>query len=388
MSVIRNYISLFIVVLLSLNGDAQEKANPVGKKFPVVAWYSVDATHNTRAQYKLMSKAGFNLSLSAPLTKEETIRGLHEARGTGVKLIVDCQESRNADQAFIAEVKNHSTLGMYYLSDEPDKDFFDNLAAKVNNIHKTDDVHAGYINLLPIYANNEQLKAESYDDYLDTYLSKVHTTFLSYDNYPFVRETFREDFYTNLEVVSGKCKEACVSFWGFARSIYSNDYYQIDEGRLRLQVFANMAYGAQGIQYFTYGVPQGGSTAILDSLYKKTNLYDVVTIINREVQAVGKYSFGADFTAVMHVSKDNRDVLTPIINDIEFSGESVLVSLFEKDGVRYLMMVNKDYLSSQTVAVGFDNEARHINKKGRKKAAQKRYVGIMAAGDWLLFQLN
>lgn len=388
MSVTRKFISLFIVVLLSFNGNAQESLTPVGKKYPVVAWYSVDAPHNTREHYKLMSKAGFNLSLSAPLTKDETIKGLREARGTGVKLIIDCQDSRNANIAFITEVKNYSSLGMYYLSDEPGKDYFDNLVSKVDRINSTDGIHSGYINLLPIYASNDQLKAKSYDDYLDSYLSKVHTSILSYDHYPFVREIFRNDFYANLEVVSRKSRDVGKPFWGFVRSCYTKDYCNIDEGRLRLQVFANMAYGAQGIQYFTYGVPKGGRTAVLDSLYQKTKLYDLVTIINREVQAVGKYTLGADFITVIHVSEESENIMIPNIKSIEHSGESLLVSLFKKDGVMYLMMVNKDYLSIQNVSVEFNSKARIINKKGCKKTDLKRYVGAMPAGDWLLFQLN
>ena len=78
MSVTRKFISLFIVVLLSFNGNAQESLNPVGKKYPVVAWYSVDAPHNTREHYKLMSKAGFNLSLSAPLQKMKPSRAFEK----------------------------------------------------------------------------------------------------------------------------------------------------------------------------------------------------------------------------------------------------------------------------------------------------------------------
>ena len=80
--------------------------------------------------------------------------------------------------------------------------------------------------------------------------------------------------------------------------------------------------------------------------------------------------------------------MIPNIKSIEHSGESLLVSLFKKDGVMYLMMVNKDYLSIQNVSVEFNSKARIINKKGCKKTDLKRYVGAMPAGDWLLFQLN
>ena len=289
-SKIRNYFCLIITAFLTLNTNAQGYGKLTGEQYPVIAWYSIDAEHNTKEQYRRISNAGFNLALTSFLTKEEIKKALHEAKGTGVKLIVDCQESRNANLPFINEIKESPALGMYYLCDEPNKDYFETLAERQNRILNSDRIHAGYINLLPIYANKEQLKAESYSDYLDSFLSKVQVPFLSYDHYPFLRESFRDDFYTNLETVAKKCNNAGISFWGFARSYYSKEYYMIDEGRLRLQVFANMAYGAQGIQYFTYSVPKGGERAIVDSSYRKTVLYDVVKKINSEVQVVGKYS--------------------------------------------------------------------------------------------------
>ena len=384
----RRCFFLFLVAFETLNMGAQEYVNPTDGEYPVVAWYSVDGAHNTRVQYKQMAKAGFNLSLSSFLTKDEIIQGLQEARGTGVKLIVDCQESRNANQAFISEIKDNPALGMYYLCDEPKKDYFNVLRTKVSRIHSTDGVHEGYINLLPVYANRDQLNAESYDDYLDTYLKTVKTSFLSYDHYPFVREDFREDFYTNLELVSKKCQENGKQFWGFVRSCYSDNFYLIDEGRLRLQVFANIAYGAQGIQYFTYGVPKGSVSAIVDTSYNKTELYNIVRKINREIQVVGKYYLAASIEGVFHVGRENNSVLTSLIDNIEISGESILVSLFKKNNTMYVMMVNKDFLNTQTVNISFKNKTTFINKKGIKKVSRLKYKKEISAGDWLLFQLN
>lgn len=381
--------SLLLAVLFQTFASAQTYFNPTGEKYPVLAWYTFDADHSVRSQFRQLAKAGFNISLSAYMTKDEALESLRQAKGTGVKLIVDCQEARNADAEFVNLVKGSDALAMYYLKDEPKKDYFGNLKGKIDRLSYLDSEHAGYINLLPIYATNEQLNADSYEDYLDTYIQVVHPMYISYDHYPFLRDSFREDFYDNLEIVSRKSRQESIPFWGFVRSIFSEDYYAIDEGRLRFQVFINMAYGAQGIQYFTYGVPNNGNTsAIVDTSFNKTSLYDIVKIINKEVQILGKYTLGANNWNILHLNEAGVNELAPFLDCIGPLENNLLLTRFDNAGEKYLLIVNKDFINTHQVSVTFHQKAKMINKKGRISRGRRQFINELKAGDWLLFRLK
>jgi hypothetical protein len=67
--------------------------------------------------------------------------------------------------------------------------------------------------------------------------------------------TSRSDFYANLEVCSTKAREAGIPFWAFALTTAHLSYPVPTMGQLRYQVYSNLAYGAQGIEYYTYWKP-------------------------------------------------------------------------------------------------------------------------------------
>jgi len=368
---------------------AQNYINPVGKKFPVVAWYSVEPGYITRSEYKMMSKAGFTLSLSSFLSKEETIKALSVAKGTGVKLIVDCQDARNAATPFINNVKNSKALGLYYLSDEPSSDYFQNLQEKVQRIKINDNSHYPYINLLPLYASSEQTNTSSYKDYLERYIEMMEPDYISYDHYPFVRDEYRLDFFDNLDIVSKVCKKHNIVFWGFVRSLYDSNYTKIDEGRIRFQVFSQLAYGAQAIQYFTYSSPRGCGYAIVDSLHNKTPLYDIVSAINHEIQGYSKFFLNSNVLSIVHSDKQGQEgnKISNVISHLDSNGVGVLLSLFEKKGKYYLIVVNKDYENSQEVTIEFNKKAKVISQKGRAKTSSYHRF-VLEAGNGMLFHLK
>ena len=384
----RKYACLLLAALTSLNSSAQNYFNPTGKKYPIVAWHSVDAAHNTRAHYMKMAKAGFNLSLSDFFSEQETRRALKEVRGTGVKLIVNCQEGRNASPAFINDIKGNTSVGLYYICDEPIIDYFEVIKAKSDRIMEADGFHYPYVNLLPSYADKGLLGTESYANYLYDYIEIVHPSYISFDHYPFVRDSFRNDIYDNLEIVSEVCKDKGIPFWGFARTLVDNNYHAVDEGRLRFQVFINIAYGAQGIQYFSYAVTKGGKEAIVDSLYKPTEVYETVKKINKEVHSIENYVLGAELIRVLHVRSLIDCVKISHIKSFVSSGNGVLISQFEKDGIKLLMVVNKDFENNQHISVTFSQIVSMINKKGRRMRGRRDYEINLKAGDWRLFKLN
>ena len=83
---------------------------------------------------------------------------------------------------------------------------------------------------------------------------------VSFDHYPVISDgkgpaSLRGEWYENLEIVSAAARKAGKPMWAFALSVPHSSYPAPTPAHLRLQVFSNLAYGAQVIQYFTYWTP-------------------------------------------------------------------------------------------------------------------------------------
>lgn len=386
----KKFYPLLFAYFISISCFSQVYHNPVGKEYPIVAWYSVEPDHIATKEYYKLKSAGFNLALSLYFDKNEVIHALKEAEETGVKLIVDCKEIRNADVDFINTIKREKALGMYFLDDEPSCELYGSLSDKRKKIYDSDSQHNSYINLYPIYASKEQLKSESYSEYVRSYIEILSPPFVSFDHYPFVKGKCRDDYFDNLKIVSSLCNEYGVPFWGFVRTLVDKRYDAVEEGKLRFQVFSNIAYGAKGIQYYTYTTLKSAIKSILDKDYAPTDIYSCVSSINKEVQSCSKfYNKSFDHT-VYHVNDDSgicSDSI-PYIDSIKYDGCGYLLSFFKKGSRCYLLIVNKDYDNSQALSISFKKKAITINEMGEKRGRKREYQLTIGAGDGVLFQVR
>lgn len=385
---IKQLLLSFLLLFNFTTGGAQ-LYNPVPNDFPIIAWYSLEPNFINHREFKNLKKSGFNIALTAPLTGQETLEALRLAENSGVKLIIDCRETRIIDTSFIERVKTIKSFEQYYLSDEPSENNFSYLREKQQCFDESDSIHQPYINLLPIYASKEQLGVDTYEDYITRYINIFKPQYISFDNYPFVRDEFRRDYYDNLSVVSRICKEKELPFWGFVRTLTDSNYWAIDEGRIRFQVYTNIAYGAQGLQFFTYSIPKGCQRAIVGINHERTDLFYVVTAINKEIHKLSKYFLGANFTKVIHTDNigKNDGILPNPIKALESQDSYLILSFFEKDGCNYLLVVNKDYVKDNRFNISFDHKTSIITKRGKKRIGKEHYSIVIKPGDGIVFQL-
>lgn len=110
---------------------------------------------------------------------------------------------------------------------------------------------------------------------------------------------------------------------------------------LRLQVFSDLAYGAQAIQYFTYRGLQHD---------EPTEVYDLVKTVNQEVQRLAGIFLGAQVISVSHTGSEIPEgtkalgsLPTPI-KSLTTSDTGAVVSVLEKGGNQYLVVVNRDFV--------------------------------------------
>ncbi len=119
-----------------------------------------------------------------------------------------------------------------------------------------------YVNLFPNYANVEQLKADSYTDYVNKYCYYVKNNMIIEDHYPFghiqgsTKYDLNDGFLSNLEVIQRYAKHYNREHWEYMQGESTGngsktpDYYDFS-----LQAYANMCYGVINMQYFCYFSP-------------------------------------------------------------------------------------------------------------------------------------
>lgn len=360
----------------------------VDGKFPIVAWTGITAEES---DYKMevMRDCGINVYLGWYDTVEEVIMTLDNAQEAGVKAILSCGDILSNPKVYVPMVMDHPALLGYHIDDEPETSEFEMLSQIVNGILKVDDTHPCYINLYPNWAWGD---IDSYRYKLNAFLTKVPQRFLSFDHYP-IREiygvsTLREEWYKNLEDIRYVAKAKKVPFWAFALSLSVGDEAEKcpipTTAELRLQHFSNLAYGAQGFQYWTF-----------HGIYRtsKSQIYDRVLQVNKELQALSKIFLGAEVTDVWHTGAElpygtkALEKMPEGIKSLVTSDKGAVVSRVVKDSNTYIAIVNKDYQADMTLDIEFSGKAMKFDNMGYKAEAQSERV-TLSPGNIIVYQIN
>jgi hypothetical protein len=284
---------------------------------------------------------------------------------------------------------SHPALFGYHIEDEPETSEFEMLSQIVNGILKVDDTHPCYINLYPNWAWGD---IDSYRYKLNAFLTKVPQRFLSFDHYP-IREIYgvsslREEWYKNLEDIRYVAKAKKVPFWAFALSLSVGDEAEKcpipTTAELRLQQFSNLAYGAQGFQYWTF-----------HGIYRssKSQIYDRVLQVNKELQALSKIFLGAEVTDVWHTGAElpygtkALEKMPDGIKSLVTGDKGAVVSRVIKGSNTYIAIVNKDYQADMTLDIEFTGKAMKFDNMGYKAEAQSERV-TLSPGNIIVYQIN
>src|SRR6478672_11515896 len=199
----KSVLSLCLLALLELVSVARADTN----FFPVMPWNSPP---NDLAVLKRIKECGFTLAgFVAP-------GGLDNCEKAGLKAIVsdartsgydwassvDGAKARTNVVSLIHEVGNHPSVYGYYLRDEPSAAWFANLEKVAAPIRELAPGKWPYINLFPDYAENWQLGATNYPEYLERFIAACKPSIISYDNYSIMDDgSLRNNYWTNLESV-------------------------------------------------------------------------------------------------------------------------------------------------------------------------------------------
>jgi len=285
---------------------------------------------------------------------------------------LDNPEKRAKLDALINRVKYQPSLDAYYISDEPRTSDFPGLRKLVAYLREHDPSHAAYINLYPIYASNEQLgtkgpQFKAYQEYLRRYIEEVKPSLISYDHYHFFKNQDGEQYFLNLEMIRQLAIDNSLPFLNTIQaSTIDKTWRLVNSSELRWLVFTTLAYGGRGISYFLYWGPSAYGGLYQDG--KKTPMMDTVTLLNKEISALGMTLMDLDNLGTYHT--DPLPIGTkglPVTSPVQFVGPGGFVlGLFGKNNnITTFMVVNRDYKRQATAKIALRVNIRGIEEFDR-----------------------
>ncbi|UCD52928.1 MAG: hypothetical protein JSW27_09870, partial [Phycisphaerales bacterium] len=282
---------LLIAVAFCVAAPAGDCSAPAAR-VPILAWHSIPEDELSIDRFRELAGMGLTHSLMH-YSPAGNARALDLAAQAGVKLFVGDgrfsqpgEELRRAAESY----RDHPALAGYLLRDEPSVGAFAALATARDALKAIDPVHWSYVNLLPTYASPTQLGCATYPEHVRRFMLEFRPEVLSFDHYPILEgDRLRGDYFQNLEWIRQSSLEFGTPFWAFALTCPHKPYPMPTLGHIRFQTWSNFAYGAKGLQYFTYWTPQPGTWDFHDAPIKldgtRSATWEILKAFNEEVQA-------------------------------------------------------------------------------------------------------
>ncbi len=329
-------------------------------------------------------------------------------------------------------------FGGVAVRDEPNIHCFDQMGVVNSAIREiTNNKRIMYTNLFPKGANQTQLGFsnstqsstwEQYDSYVQQYLQKVSPTVLAYDCYVLTKpdssiadanSNGKEGTYIkSLSMFRKYAKQYNIPFWVTVAShdhIYTWDSVPLKQ--TRWTVNTSLAYGAKGVQYYTYWNDGAGSPDInswKDQSNSRsqglvsfngalTDNYYRIQQINEQIKLIDHVLMTAEHKGVMqfgnqHLALIAEDVLYSYGKLRNVSGDA-FVGCFEQNGNDVYYIVNNsvdsgiktfkaDFTSNVNVRLTSLNYVTQDNMVGQITKNNVRSIGFnLSGGEGILVEV-
>lgn len=399
--------------------------SPCPGEFPITALVMFNPQTGPRKEdMPGIKECGFNLCMQMA-NAENTRKVLDYISGTGLKFIPGSLDFvmyskpnpnwREQMQSFVDEFKDNPNLAGWILYDEPKWNQLQELKTRYDALLEMDNSHFVSINFVGQLENSHTGPCTTLPAYVDS-IQKVYGSSLdvwSSDCYPFwIRNgQFKvryKEFYEDLGAYSAKANQTGIPMWTYSQSISCKigDHHTLPvatEPYLSFQAFSGLAYGSQGIVYWTYYMrPSNPSetyiSALVDFDGNKTPAWYAAQTVNRQIRALTSVFLGAEMVECLHTGDIQMDGVRPAIENfgpikrLTNGDKGVLASHLRNGDNHYLMIVNHDVQNRQNVRFVFSNDVSVTELKASsdgsidRKSVGPRYNVTLAPGGYSLFE--
>lgn len=405
-------VALAVGALMLLGSSACAKKQPFPAapaysghpegKFPLLATYAFHDPFITDEQFRLLAEAGFN-SICPNLSISQLDSTLKLAEKYDL-YVVDAFNNMNDGKqvdAYIARYAENPRLWGFKIKDEPDASLFAPIAGVNEKVVKRSPRKNAFINLYPA-VGAEMLGAKDYQTYVEDFVRTVNPQYISFDSYPVRQEkdgslSVSDMYFRSIETVADVARRSDRPFWSYILINKHGNYPTPSLATVRFQMFAALAYGAQGMAFYTYLVPnwdkKGENTATpIDLDGRPTPTWDIVRKVNGEVNALADVFLGAKVKDVRltgaRLPQGTRRLRTlpKPFRMIEGYGEGLIVSHLQNNGKEYILLVNRDVEKPQNVRIGTTQTVTRLLPDGSEDPRPAAYFAL-DPGSFALFRL-
>ncbi|MQY13390.1 hypothetical protein SRB5_35380 [Streptomyces sp. RB5] len=245
-----------------------------GPDFPVGTFWPPHPFASTPERYAEVREAGFDFIISGNYAGDGNIfqHQLRIAADTGLKMLIsDDIQVRNmsrwfsisdnpADSLSVTPAEAdalykraadaygpYASLAGFNFYDEPGAGWFPSLARALQIARARTPGLLPYVNLFPSTDAN----------YYQSFVDVVKPSLVSFDRYPLLSGGREDaDYFRNWAAVRKAALSADLPAWVFIQTLLYDNHRTPTAAELLWQINISLAYGAKGIQYFTYWTPE------------------------------------------------------------------------------------------------------------------------------------
>ena len=370
-------------------------------QLPVLGWHGIPANVASVARYAEARDMGMTILMQWAPDVKTACRLLDDAQKAGIKLQIHMGDLYDEEkcEAVARALKDHPALAMYHIVDEPLLPAFGKIGRIVRKLNAADPAHEPYVNLVHSVDDPKQwYGAEmTYAQFVDRFLDDVPVKSVSFDCYPvYAKRRFpgndyricdegylmRTNWFETLEVCAAASKARKLPMYAFALSCAHRvaiDYPEPQIAFMQLEQNANLAYGAQMLQYFVYWAvpPSNGMNYQCQPFenvkpHRRTSVFDRVREVNRRVQARAFVFKGCTVDCVRHTGAEIPTATTRLakgdlpqwVKSLETPDGGAVVSRIANGGREYLAVVNRSPDKELTLKINLAQGVKRVRDDG------------------------
>lgn len=360
-------------------------------RLDALGYYCFKPWNATVENYRKLAEAGLTM-VTMEYDEGDPMEIMNYAQEAGLKVLLivggitgryyEGTYTRETAESMINRFKTHPAVCGWHICDEPSVRDASKVKFMKDFVESLDD-RPVYVNLHPL-ASPEGMGAPTYYDYVNTLADYLDFDFISFDIYPVLPGRIMPAWHMCLRVVSEAAKRRGIPFWAFAASCWINLEALVRERpnqhNLKLQIYTNLAYGAQTVEYFTIQDYGGTDFAPITRDGEWTRAYDYLKEANLEMQKRAYVFKGSDIKKVRQIGPDtphdtvlSQHELPAEIGEI-VTGWSATVSFVENNGSEYIAVVNNYWNIEQQIYVKLNAPVFLIDSDAQ--------FTLYEAGDW------
>ncbi len=377
-------------------------------RLAILAWIGPCNEQITPKSMADLAGAGFNLSLSA-VTPERLVESLDMAADAGIRLVIGLPNLRitrpgqlsdswfNQLRDIVLRVRNHKGLFGYYVADEPRVNLLEDIGRVSNFLLDLDPEHVAYINHWAV--SMTYTGARGFEDLWERYFRLVpRGQLVSSDLYPF-RVVTEEDWQQHrgdpyyFPHIKARMEVPYFEMLDFLRQfsfrwqrpmwncVFSTGVYSpaTTEGEVQFQLMMSLAYGAVGVQYFSYS---HGNMMIESDLTPNANWHNAKKLnavlrawepVFMKLRSIGVYHHPAN----LQYTRALDQFLLGGPTDLVSRGDPVVVGHFlDGEQNEYVLIVNRSPYDPAAITFHFgtDGEVLECSPKDASFARPWPYV--------------